>query len=213
MYKDIMEIQKELKVPKSKRNEFGKYNYRNCEDIVEALKPLLYKRKLVLILEDELVEIGDRYYIKATATIIQSEGDKRIAVSAYARENDNQKGMDAMQLTGATSSYARKYALNGLFGIDDTKDSDVTNTHGKDKPTKTPTKTPSKTTVQMIKTINMDEIVVIKDLLSEMDMDKQVFLKSLKKHINVSELEDIPQVHYARVVNLLEKKREAANDE
>lgn len=118
----LHEIQVKLKAPKSQWNNFGKYNYRNCEDIVEAVKKILPK-DAVLILSDSIEMIGERYYVKATATLSVSGGDRR-SVDAYARESFDKKGMDSAQLTGATSSYARKYALNGLFCIDDTKDAD-----------------------------------------------------------------------------------------
>jgi hypothetical protein len=118
-------IQKELKAPKGQYNAFGKYAYRSCEDILTALKKLLEQTETVLILNDEVVNIGSRYYVKATATL--SNGEETISATAYAREEEIKKGMDGSQITGASSSYARKYALNGLFGIDDTKDSDKTN--------------------------------------------------------------------------------------
>lgn len=121
----ILNIQNELKAPKSQWNSFGKYNYRNAEDILETAKPLLKKEGVILTLTDEIVLIGNRYYVKSTATV--KYADESIAVSAYAREEENKKGMDGSQVTGASSSYARKYALNGLFLIDDTKDSDFTN--------------------------------------------------------------------------------------
>lgn len=119
----IVAIQSELKAPKGQYNSFGKYNYRSCEDILEGVKPLLAKHGLVLTIQDEIELIGDRYYVKATATI--TNGKENISSSAYARESLDKKGMDASQVTGATSSYARKYALNGLLAIDDTKDADT----------------------------------------------------------------------------------------
>ena len=122
----LLKIQNELKAPKNQKNTFGGYNYRSCEDIFEAVKPLLTKENLLLRMNDELVQIGDRYYIKATA--ILTDGNEVIENTAYAREEENKKGMDGSQITGASSSYARKYALNGLFLIDDVKDSDATNT-------------------------------------------------------------------------------------
>jgi hypothetical protein len=127
----LLKIQNELKAPKNQRNSFGGYNYRSCEDIFEAVKPLLAKENLLLRMTDELVQVGDRYYIKATA--ILTDGNETIENTSYAREEENKKGMDGSQITGASSSYARKYALNGLFLIDDVKDSDTTNT-GDDKP-------------------------------------------------------------------------------
>lgn len=128
----LMNIQQELKAPKLQYNSFGKYAYRSCEDILEAVKPLLKKEKVVLTISDELQYIGNRYYIKATATLIDTESEATISNSAYAREEETKKGMDGSQITGASSSYARKYALNGLFGIDDNKDSDTTNISSKE---------------------------------------------------------------------------------
>lgn len=122
---DLAKIQQELKAPKGQFNSFGKYKYRNAEDIIEAAKPIIHKYGYHLILSDELVFLGDRYYVKATA-ILQNNDIEYIS-TAYAREEENKKGMDGSQITGASSSYARKYALNGLFAIDDTKDSDSTN--------------------------------------------------------------------------------------
>ena len=124
--KELVSIQSELKAPKGQFNSFGKYKYRSCEDVLEALKPLLKENECFLNMSDEIVLIGDRYYIKATATITNKSGTS-LSVSAFAREEESKKGMDASQLTGATSSYARKYALNGLFAIDDNKDADATN--------------------------------------------------------------------------------------
>lgn len=124
----LSKIQTELKAPKGQMNKFGGYRYRSCEDILEALKPLLAKHKSSLTISDEIVLIGDRYYIKATATYTDADNNQ-VAVTAYAREELTKKGMDASQITGAASSYARKYALNGLFAIDDTKDADATNDH------------------------------------------------------------------------------------
>lgn len=124
-------VQAALKAPKSQRNNFGNYNYRSCEDILEAVKPLLVKQGLALTISDEITAVGERIYVKATATLF--DGQETMTVSAYAREEESKKGMDASQVTGAASSYARKYALNGLFCIDDTKDADATNTHGKEE--------------------------------------------------------------------------------
>lgn len=135
VYMKLVEVQSELKAPKSQFNKFGNYAYRNCEDILEALKPILNKVKAIVNISDEVVLVGERYYIKATVKFIDAETGEIVEASAMAREEENKKGMDASQLTGSTSSYARKYALNGLFAIDDTKDSDTTNTHGKENVT------------------------------------------------------------------------------
>jgi hypothetical protein len=156
--KRLIAIQQALKAPKDNRNSFGGYNYRSCEDILEAVKPLLEQQKLALVINDEIIAINggfevfestndakndkitdkkiiasNRVYIKATATLFDEEGKELVHSCALAREEEIKKGMDYSQLTGATSSYARKYALNGLFAIDDTKDSDATNKHGKDE--------------------------------------------------------------------------------
>ena len=129
IYEQLANVQHELKCNKSLYNSFGKYSYRSTELIMEAVKPLLFSNDLCLTITDSIELIGDRFYIKATATIYNKEGEQ-ISTTAYAREEEGKKGMDASQVTGSTSSYARKYALNGLLAIDDTKDADATNTHG-----------------------------------------------------------------------------------
>lgn len=125
IYEKIIAVQSALKVPKEQYNSFGKYNYRNCEDILEAAKPLLKANGLFVTISDEIIAVGSRIYVRAVATI--SDGENSISTTAFAREEESKKGMDASQVTGAASSYARKYALNGLLAIDDTKDSDTTN--------------------------------------------------------------------------------------
>lgn len=127
VYQKLLNIQSKLKAPKGQYNDFGKYKYRNCEDILEAVKPILQEEKAVIVLTDEVMILGERYYIKAVATLTDIESGDSISNSAYAREEETKKGMDGSQITGASSSYARKYALNGLLAIDDTKDSDTTN--------------------------------------------------------------------------------------
>src|SRR5690606_7481749 len=114
----LLSIQTELKAPKNQFNSFGNYNYRSCEDILEAVKPLCKKGNVLLTLSDTIKHVGERYYVEATATLYDVETDGCISVSAYAREEETKKGMDSSQITGAASSYARKYALNGLFNID-----------------------------------------------------------------------------------------------
>lgn len=134
IYEKILKAQVELKAPKGQYNSFGKYKYRSCEDILEALKPVLDKLKLTLFIKDDVIEVNTRNYVKATITLVNIEKpDEIIETSALAREEETKKGMDGSQITGASSSYARKYALNGMFMIDDTKDSDSTNTHGKEE--------------------------------------------------------------------------------
>jgi hypothetical protein len=126
----LRNVQGSLKAPKGQTNKFGNYRYRSAEDILEAVKPLLHKQQLALIVTDEMQEVGGRVYVKASAAVIDPVG-AQLSVTAYAREAETKKGMDDAQITGSASSYARKYALNGLFAIDDTKDADATNTHGK----------------------------------------------------------------------------------
>lgn len=130
--KELNTIQTSLAAPKGQRNNFGNYNYRSCEDILAAAKPLLKEQECTLTIADDILLVGDRFYIKATATITNKEG-LSVCTTAFAREEAAKKGMDASQVTGAASSYARKYALCGLFAIDGEKDADATNTHGKDK--------------------------------------------------------------------------------
>jgi len=133
IYQKISAIQAKLKAPKSQYNSFGKYKYRNQEDILEAVKPLLAQEGLVQFLSDDIERHGDRYYIRATVTV--TDGQKEVMVSALAREPESKKGMDESQITGTASSYARKYALNGMWNIDDTKDAD---TQPQSKPQLTP---------------------------------------------------------------------------
>lgn len=135
VFERLLSVQHELKAPKGQRNNFGNYNYRSAEDILEAVKPLLVKYGLLQTITDEVVLIGDRYYIKSTVTLYDAKigvsqnvgmvSNNTVTVSAYAREADQKKGMDEAQVTGSASSYARKYALNGLYAIDDTKDADT----------------------------------------------------------------------------------------
>lgn len=120
----LMDVQSELKAPKGQFNSFGKYKYRSCEDVLEALKPLLKKQGLILIITDDIKMIGDRFYIQANVTLSDTETGDVLNCSAFAREEESKKGMDGSQVTGAASSYARKYALNGMFCIDDNKDFD-----------------------------------------------------------------------------------------
>lgn len=133
VYEKLMNIQNELKAPKGQRNSFGNYNYRSCEDILEAVKPLLAKHQAALTISDSIELIGTRFYVKATAKLVDVVDGTMIENTAYARESESKKGMDDSQLTGATSSYARKYCLNGLFAIDDAKDADTNEYHEQQK--------------------------------------------------------------------------------
>jgi hypothetical protein len=149
----LASIQQTLKAPKGQVNTFGKYKYRSCEDILEAVKPLL--GDLVLTISDDIVEVGGRVYVKATVSIYSGSGS--VSTTAFARESETKKGMDDAQITGSASSYARKYALNGLFCIDDTKDADATNQH--DKPSR----------------IDESQLAVIYDLLDKTDSEIEKF--------------------------------------
>ena len=130
----LAEIQAKVKAPKGQFNSFGKYHYRSAEDILEAVKQVINPMGFYISISDSIVVQGDRFYVQATATL--SNGTETYTSTAFAREEESKKGMDGSQVTGASSSYARKYALNGLFALDDTKDSDATNTHGKEQQAK-----------------------------------------------------------------------------
>jgi hypothetical protein len=136
IHQKLQGIQSSLKAPKGQTNKFGGYRYRSAEDILTSVKPLLAEWACTLVITDEMVEVGGRVYVKSTAVIASTEdsSDSSIHVNAYAREAETKKGMDDAQITGSASSYARKYALNGLFAIDDTKDPDATNDHGSKLP-------------------------------------------------------------------------------
>jgi hypothetical protein len=149
--KKLGKIQHELKAPKDLHNKFGDYRYRSAESILEAVKPLLNEEGLMLTLSDQIIEVGGRIYVRATATIY--DGEHTMHVQAMAREAETKKGMDDSQITGAASSYARKYALNGMFLIDDTKDADATNDHGKGQDAKAP-KASAPSAEQVIKAID-----------------------------------------------------------
>ena len=139
VYEKLMTVQTKLRAPKGQYNQFGHYSYRSCEDILEALKPLLAEVGAIVNVSDEVKLIGNRFYVEATAMFLDCETGDSVVARASAREDETKKGMDLAQVTGSVSSYARKYALNGLFAIDDNKDSDATNTHDKDiKPNMTP---------------------------------------------------------------------------
>ena len=157
--KRLIEIQQALKAPKGQTNSFGGYKYRSCEDILEALKPLLAEHKLLILLNDEIVNVESRFYVKATASLMDEEGKEIAHTTAFAREEESKPKMDGSQVTGSASSYARKYALNGLFAIDDVKDSDATNTHGKnEKPTK---KKEEKFIPEVLKKSEKDDIDIL----------------------------------------------------
>jgi len=185
----LSKIQLELKAPKSQYNSFGKYKYRNCEDILEAAKPILAKHGYSLIISDDIVNISDRFYVKATAKVIDAEQNIVGEATAFAREALDKKGMDSAQVTGAASSYARKYALNGLLAIDDTKDADTTNqpdNGGK------------------VAKIGQKEVAWIKDALITSGSSEDSFLSWLQKN-RCQSIEDINVNFYPDVKRVLDK--------
>ena len=188
----IVAIQSELKAPKGQYNSFGKYNYRSCEDILEGVKPLLAKHGLVLTIQDSIDLIGDRFYVKATATI--TDGKDEISTSAYARESLDKKGMDASQVTGATSSYARKYALNGLLAIDDTKDADIMDNNKK----------PAQQTQETVYNWNSLKTRAVQGGISEEELVHYV-----TETFKVSKPSELKQEHYQQAFNWVNAKRHA----
>ena len=185
VYDKLAAVQSALKAPKGQYNSFGKYKYRSCEDIVESVKPLLKQNGLLLTLTDEIMNIGERFYVKATATIIDTAEGKEISVCAFAREEETKKGMDGSQVTGASSSYARKYALNGIFAIDDTKDSDSTNT-GDEVPKEKQAspdanKTPRQQLIARLNELGIDVNAYAKANNLNGKTDNETFMKLLKE--------------------------------
>ena len=190
VYEKLIAIQSELKAPKSQYNSFGKYAYRNCEDILEALKPLLKEHKSTIYIADEIVTVLDRFYIKATVTFIDAETGEKIINTAYAREEECKKGMDGSQVTGASSSYARKYALNGMFAIDDTKDSDFTNTTTKgDNPG-----------------LSEAQIKRLLAIASKVNISADDVKKVVAKSFGVQDLRKMNKQQYDEICSRLEKK-------
>lgn len=188
----IVAIQSELKAPKGQYNSFGKYNYRSCEDILEGVKPILTKHGLVLTIQDSIDLIGDRFYVKATATI--TDGKEQLSTSAYARESLDKKGMDASQVTGATSSYARKYALNGLLAIDDTKDADTMDN----------SKKPVQQTQETVYNWNSLKTRAVQGGISEEELVHYV-----TETFKVSKPSELKQEHYQQAFNWVNAKRHA----
>lgn len=180
----LLAVQSELKCNKSQYNAFGKYYYRNAEDILEAVKPLLAKVKATITINDEIVNIANRVYVKATAKIIDIESGEVVETNAYAREPENKKGLDESQITGSTSSYARKYALNGLLLIDDTKDSDYA-PDSNSKPATAPKNKPlSKETQEEINRRIMEYTKLSKIPVSEITAELSKVVKKELREIN-----------------------------
>lgn len=193
---DLTKIQNELKVPKGQFNKFGNYKYRSCEDILEAVKPLLLQYDCSLFVSDEIQMIGDRHYVCAKATF--KSKDETIEITAYAREEKEKKGMDGSQITGSASSYARKYALNGLFAIDDTKDSDFTNTHDKDVTTDKKAFVKPETKVEFINDVQVEKL---KTAMMANDVKKD-YADKFFKMINCTP-KTIKTTDYVKIMNLV----------
>jgi hypothetical protein len=206
VYLKLMNVQSELKAPKNQYNSFGKYAYRSCEDILEALKPVLLKHKAAVIVTDDIVFVDGRHYVKATVKFIDAETGEVVENSALAREEESKKGMDACQLTGATSSYARKYALNGLFCIDDTKDSDATNTHGKEAPTKAQTQS-KQNTPSRSKVLSEGQIKALKDISAKANCSEARLTARVKAKFKCN-VEDLTKEQYDFICDVLKKEAE-----
>lgn len=189
IYKKLLDIQTKLKAPKSQYNSFGKYSYRNSEDILEALKPLLLETQSTIIISDSIKYIDSRFYVEATVKLIDVETGESIEVSALAREEETKKGMDFSQITGSASSYARKYALNGIFCIDDTKDSDSTNNHLESK---------IELTDAQIKRIYA--------IGNENNYNPDMIKQWIKVKLNKNSLKELTKIEYEQLINAMQKK-------
>lgn len=194
IYATLTEIQNELKAPKNQYNRFGKYKYRSCEDILEALKPLLLKHKATLIINDEIQEMGTRIYVKAICTFVV--GDEKIQTTAFAREEESKKGMDGSQVTGASSSYARKYALNGLFLIDDTKDADTDEFKEQSK-----NKQENKSKQELTK----EQINILYSMASEKGFTQKDIQNVISKSFNKRSVTELSQTEYNEILDRMEK--------
>lgn len=219
IYEKLTLIQNELKAPKNQYNSFGKYNYRSCEDILEGLKPVLKKYKAALYITDSIEIVGDRTYVKAVATLADSEVEgSSISNTAYARESDNKKGMDESQVTGATSSYARKYALNGLFLIDDTKDADTDEYQNQQAKTKkAETKNEEQLNQQMVDSVDKSQVPNGSGMTAERIAKLQaemkrtgVALATILGTAKVKDIKDMPEETYLAIMHKLEKTKDKA---
>ncbi len=191
VYERLATVQAILKAPKNQFNSFGKYNYRSCEDILEAAKPLCIDNGLVLTISDEIKSIGGRNYVEATATVIDIKTGEKHSVTGSAREAIDKKGMDDSQITGSTSSYARKYALNGLFSIDDTKDADTQPPVKKATPTNT-----KKPQNQTTKTLSEGQVKRLFAIAIGKGYNADSVKKTVKAKFNISELKNMTKKQY-----------------
>lgn len=206
LYGRLMRVQRDLKAPKNQYNSFGKYRYRSCEDILEGVKPILQEYGCSIVLSDTIEQIGDRFYVKATATFYDCDTGESVSNTAYARESDDKKGMDASQITGTASSYARKYALNGLLLIDDTKDADTDENRNE-----AIGRTRSEAAKKAMATRREKDDEIINKVISEKDanvlrelMKKKGIDPSLK--FKGKEISELTNEEWVQAVNWLEKK-------
>lgn len=200
VYEKLIKVQAELKAPKSKFNSFGKYKYRSLEDILEGVKPLLEKNKASLVIADSIEQVGDRYYLKATATFIDTENGESVSNSALARESADKKGQDDSQITGTASSYARKYALNGLFLIDDTKDADTDEAHVEKEARAEKAKDDEKNEA-LVKDIGDMKIAPVKVNVLKGDIDSGLMNEEkMLAYFKVEKLEDVTEKQFSDYV-------------
>lgn len=204
IYKKLLDVQTELKAPKGQFNKFGNYSYRSCEDILESLKPLLKQVKATVVLTDEIKLVGDRYYIEATCKFIDIETGDVLENKSLAREDESKKGMDLAQVTGSCSSYARKYALNGMFCIDDVKDADATNKHGKEDNNKSYSQDNATNTARKLSDKQLSRLYAIANKAgADKDLVKQQVMKKFNK-----EVKELTKQEYDIVCNGYEKAAE-----
>lgn len=206
LYGRLRCVQRDLKAPKNQYNSFGKYRYRSCEDILEGVKPILQEYGCTIVLSDTIERIGDRFYVKATATFFDCDTGESVSNTAYARESDDKKGMDASQITGTASSYARKYALNGLLLIDDTKDADTDENRNeaigrtKSEAAKKAMATRREKDDEIInKVISEKEANVLRELMKKKGIDPSLKFKG-------KEISELTNEEWVQAVNWLEKK-------
>ena len=212
IYEKLLQIQTKLKAPKSSYNTFGSFHYRTCEDILEALKPLLKETKTVVLIRDEVVRKDERYYIKAVVRLIDCETGEAIEGYAYAREEREKKAADVSQITGAASSYARKYALNGLFCIDDTKDADSSAIQKKSSKEEN---TSQRNLPPRQEKIDSKKIQIIKDLAKKYE-DRGMKIEKLLKMYQLKDIADMTTQQYSDCINklaLYEKGEKKKNDD
>lgn len=206
LYGRLLRVQRDLKAPKNQYNSFGKYRYRSCEDILEGVKPILQEYGCAIVLSDTIEQIGDRFYVKATATFYDCDTGESVSNTAYARESDDKKGMDASQITGTASSYARKYALNGLLLIDDTKDADTdenrneTTGRARSEAAKKGMATKEQNALESAnQIISEKDVLVLKEMMQKKGIDPNQKWKG-------KELSELTNAEWVQAVNWLEKK-------